>query len=693
MIFSIFSLYIAYREEIAKGVVVTKKFKTLRGKLTFSSVILLVAAIAVNLLISAALSYRGIQKNAERDLKSIGQTTQVAVADSLNLADKNIQLVASLSDIGGSNTSNGRWITAIESKKDLYGFKTLYVADSTGKIISSDDGYNGKDISSTEYYKAAQKGKTYLSSPMKDISGKLMILAASQVTNNQYQGVVVGEMDPQSFSGIVSSRIAVGDTGSAFILDKSGVMIANKRPELVEQRRSFIEAAKTDGAYSSAAAVFKKMTAGGTGVGIYTAGGVRQICYYQPLAGTDGWSLGVAAPLDEMMSEFYPILISMAAASAILLLLGILSAGKLAKSVSSPVRACSERLLLLAQGDFHSRVPAVGAADETGDLAKATAVLAGNLGEIVRDETHLLGAFAEGNFDVESECDKYGGDMKPLQASMETIVASLNGAFRRISGSAEQVAGSSGQVAGGAQLLAQGTAKQAGSAEALSASLQGLSADIQSNAENAANSSVKASRAKSELLEGSRQIDGLAEAMAKIQASSDRIGKIIKTVRDIAFQTNILALNAAVEAARAGEAGRGFSVVADEVRSLASKSEQASREVAGMIAEMAQAVQQGSEITGHTRRTMLSIVDDTKEIIASVDSISGASQKQSEEIQSIARNMEQISSVVQTNSATAEESAAASEQLSSQAEEMRRLMREFRLRGETAGPGRAEETA
>lgn len=664
---------------------VTKNFKTLRGKLTFSSVIILVATIAVNLLVSAVLSYNGIRKNTERDLKSIGQTAQVAVIDSMNLADKNIQLVASLSDIGGANAANGRWIAGVESKKEEYGFKTLYVADSTGRIVSSNSDFGGKNIASTEYFKTAQKGKTYLSAPMKDIAGNLMILAASRVTNNQYQGVVVGEMDPQFFSSIISSRITVGSTGSAFILDKNGVMIANKQSGLVEQRRSFIEAAKTDGTYASAAAVFKRMTAGGTGVSTYTYGGAEQICYYQPLAGTGGWSLGVAAPLGEMMSEFYPVLIGMSAASALLLLLGILLARKLANSVSFPIRACSERLLRLAQGDLHSKVPKVGAVDETGDLAKATAVLVNDLGEIIRDETHLLGAFAEGNFDVVSECDKYGGDMKPLQISMEKIIASLNGAFRRIADSAEQVAGGSGQVSGGAQLLAQGTTKQAGSAEALSKSLKDLSSAIRSNAENAVSSSMKANRAKSELLEGSRQIEGLTSAMKKIQNSSDQIGKIIKTVQDIAFQTNILALNAAVEAARAGEAGKGFSVVADEVRNLASKSEQASKEVAGMIAEMAQAVQQGSEITEHTRNTMLSIVDDTKEIISSVDLISGASQKQSAEIQGIARNMEQISSVIQTNSATAEESAAASEELSSQAGEMQELMREFRLRGEAAG--------
>ena len=676
---------------LKREVVVTKNFKTLKGKLIFSSVIILAVTIAVNLIISAGLSYSGIRKNTERDLKSIGLTAQVAVEDSMNLASKNIQLVASLSDIGSSNIPGNGWITNLEGKKATYGFDTLYVADYKGNIVSSNGDYNGKSIASTEYYKAAKGGKTYLSTPMKDVAGNFMILVASQVTNNQYHGVVVGEMDPQYYSKIISTRVAVGNTGSAFILDKNGVMIANKQPKLVAQKQNYIQAAKKDGAFSSAAAVFQKMIAKGSGVATYSLGGSEQICYYQPLTGTDGWSLGVAAPLGEMMAEFYPIVIGMAAASVILVLLGIFFARKLAQSVSTPIRACSERLLLLADGDLHSAVPKVDAVDETGDLAKATAVLVTDLEEIIRDETRLLGSIADGNLDVESGCTKYKSDLKPLQRSMEKITVSLNEAFRRIGESSEQVASGSGQVSGGAQLLAQGASKQAGSASELSMSLEKLSSDIRSNTEQAVDSRSKANRAKTELMAGSKQIEGLTEAMEKIKESSGKIAKIIKTVESIAFQTNILALNAAVEAAHAGAAGKGFSVVADEVRNLATKSEQASKEIAGMISEMAQAVEQGSDITDNTRQTMLSIVDDTKEIIASVDLISAASQKQSEEIRKISQNMDQITSVVQTNSSTAEESAAASEELSSQAEEMRQLVMEFRLRGDSHTPVTQEE--
>ena len=670
-----------------------KRFQTLKSKLVFTGVLILTITVVVNLGIGVWLSYRGMQKNVEKDLKSISQAAQVAIHNSVDLMKENIQSVSARGGTGGTTQSEEEWAKALDAEKKNYGYTALYAAGKDGTILSSDSDYHGKNIAGQEYFKQALGGTVYLSAPVEDAAGKLAVIAAAPVSNSSFSGVVIGELDAQTYSNIVSKGVVVGQTGNVFIIDKTGVMIANKRPQLVEQRQNFIEMAKTDRTYATSAAVYQKMAAGKTGIDTYAYETGTRICYYQPLTGTDGWSCGTVAPLAEMMSEERSIVLGMSIASIFFIALGVFLMIKLAESVSAPIRLCSGRLLLLAQGDFHSEVPKVDAVDETGDLAKATAVLANGLREIVGDESFLLTSLAEGNFDVASHSDQYGGDLQSIQTSIEKIVVSLNEVFRQIGRSADQVAGGSGQVSNGAQLLAQGTTEQAGSVETLSKSLQGLSENIRTNAENAAGSSAKADRAKSELLAGSREIDGLMEAMEKIQTSSDKIGKIIQTVQDIAFQTNILALNAAVEAARAGEAGKGFSVVADEVRNLASKSEKASGEIAEMIAEMVQAVQQGSEITDNTRKAMLSIVDDTKEIIASVGLISGATQEQAETIQDIERNMKQISSVVQTNSATAEESAAASEELSSQAEEMRKLMGQFRLREEEGSAAPREDSA
>ncbi|HCW80801.1 MAG TPA: methyl-accepting chemotaxis protein [Ruminococcaceae bacterium] len=658
-----------------------KKYKTLKKKLISNSVITLVIAMAVSLLVSATLSYRGMENNVKSDMKSIGQTAQVAVNNSKKLMEEKITLVASLDEIGKANSKNDTtWIGAVEGKKLSYGYDVLYVADERGNVISSDSNYKGKNIADTEYFKSAMDSSIYLSTPMKDIAGQLEVICCAPVTNSRFQGVVVGEMDPQTYSYIVSTHVVIGKTGDVFILDKKGTMIANKRPQLVSQQQNFIEMAKKDPSYATAAAVYKNMIAGKTNAETYDYENGKRICYYQPLSGTDGWSCGTAAPVSEMMYEFYPIIIGMVIATAALIVVGVLFASKFAKGVSSPIRACSQRLLLLAKGDLHSDVPKVDTADETGDLAKATATLTQRLHAIIQDETSMLASVEAKNFDIVSESYQYLGDFKPLQTSINNIIGFLNKAFSAIDQSAAQVAGGSGQVSDAAQMLSQGATEQASSVEELSKSVENLSGEIRSNAENAVNSNKKAKEAENELLKGSQQMEKLTCAMDSIQASTQKISKIIKTVQDIASQTNILALNAAVEAARAGEAGKGFSVVADEVRRLAGKSSQANKEIAELVSEMKEAVGNGGNITGATNKTIVSIVDMTKGIITSMDEISNASQKQSESISSVTQNMNQISSVIQTNSATAEESAAASEELSSQASEMQEFVQQFRLR-------------
>ena len=234
-------------------------------------------------------------------------------------------------------------------------------------------------------------------------------------------------------------------------------------------------------------------------------------------------------------------------------------------------------------------------------------------------------------------------------------------------------------MASGAQILSQCATEQASSIEQLAAAVQGVSREIGENARRTEEASSHGRTAGEHLNQSREKMRELVAAMAEIKETSAEIQGIIKTIDDIAFQTNILALNAAVEAARAGMAGKGFAVVADEVRSLAGKSAEASQSTQQMIQKSIHAVENGSNLAASTEQMLEETAQYANEIIETIGGIAGASAQQAKEITQITQGLDEISSVVQTNSATAEESAAASEELTGQATLLKDLTRRFRL--------------
>ena len=242
----------------------------------------------------------------------------------------------------------------------------------------------------------------------------------------------------------------------------------------------------------------------------------------------------------------------------------------------------------------------------------------------------------------------------------------------------QQLAAASGQVSSASQRLAEGASEQASSLEETSSSLEEIATVTKRNAENAHQAKESSHAARLAAESGLSDMENMITAMSEIHKSGDKIAKIIRTIDEIAFQTNILALNAAVEAARAGEAGLGFAVVADEVRNLARRSADAAKETAEIIEESIVKSRAGSEISRQVSEGLSGIVAKAREVDDIVAQISLASQEQSQGVSLINTSVNQLDTVTQSNAAAAEQSASASEELGSQAALLHEMVSELR---------------
>lgn len=310
--------------------------------------------------------------------------------------------------------------------------------------------------------------------------------------------------------------------------------------------------------------------------------------------------------------------------------------------------------------------------DEIGLLATSNSKIAVNMIKQAKETRAIANGDLTTDIIVNSDDDVLGKALSELVEKFHTLAASIVSAADQVDSGAKLVANSSTS-------LSQGSSRQAESIEKLTSTLKEITAQSIQNAQNAQAANGLTQTIKSDAEIGNTQMTNMLKAMDDISQSSDSIGKIIKVIEDIAFQTNILALNAAVEAARAGQSGRGFAVVAEEVKNLAGKSSEAAKETTELIENSIQKVKQGIKTAKETATSLKKISTGVVHVTSFISSIASASDTQATAVEQVNNEISNISQIAQNNAAVSEESAAASEELSGQAACLKESVGAFKL--------------
>lgn len=352
----------------------------------------------------------------------------------------------------------------------------------------------------------------------------------------------------------------------------------------------------------------------------------------------------------------------------------------ISNSIRKPVKEIEDAAQQLANGQLDGVCVSYTSRDELGKMSDSIRDLISYQKTIIEDISDILGDMSEGNFKVQSNVNEYYmGHYDRILVSMWGLRDKLSDTLWRISQSARQVANGSEQVSSGAQILAIGAEEQADSIEKLAIAVNEISEQVRVTKENADKARNHTDRAGAQVSESNQQMQEMISAMNIISERSDEIYKIVKTIQDIAFETNLLALNASVEAARVGELGTGFAVIAREIRSLADKTAMASKNTTALIKESVAAVKNGEKVAHTAADSLLQVIECTKQVIFMVDRIASATENQHKSISNITAEVSQVSDVVQNNASISEELAAASEELSTQTQMLDHMIGQFQL--------------
>ena len=523
------------------------------------------------------------------------------------------------------------------------------------------------------YKDAVNASGTVITDPYVDAqSGRLVITVAKKL---QRGGELIGVLAQDIF--IDQIQVIVGDlhideNGYAVLTDSKGTIIVYEAEEYLPT----VDNAGNEVNYnlSDVAVGYSHEAALGNVIELRNhAGNISE--YAEVEVGLTGWRLGYMLNSYEYKYDVAMTIVMLSVLTVLFSVVVIVLVTIMLRQAFKPLSTLALDARKASQGkldvifDYHGR-------DEIGDVCRTIESNNQAVKRYIEDISRRLEGIAHRQFDLESQVE-YLGDYEAIKESLDSISKSLDTVFTGIDGASASVSSGAGEVADGANELAESVTKQTALVSEILRDANNVADTISSNVSRT-DEARKAAHSTADMVHSSdTQMQQLMSAMAEISKSSEEIKNIIKTIEDIAFQTNILALNASIEAAKAGDAGKGFAVVADEVRNLAGKSAEASDQTAMYIERSAEAVSNGIQYADAVSQSMKQVVAKTDDIDKIITRISEDSHLQRTYMNDITEKISGVADFLSSSASNAQESAAASEELNSQAATLKEMIDRF----------------
>ncbi len=662
-----------------------KTRKSLNGRIlrhTTLNILILVAVCCVIMALSMqslanSILLDSLQPMARQSAKTVEANIRILAERMMMLAgDSRMNIV----DIGGNVTESGHdgeaaangWEAVLTEAAEIYEFYTIALYDLSGRLVQGIDGApESLDDGFFAMLKETDNLTTYNSTIFQDNLGITMGMPVKE--NGETAFYLVGVYKYDMLNDVLSS-INIGKNGMAYMVNQEGIVTGHPDQSKVQAQSTLLQ---LGGGNEEA---IKSVTTGETGSTEFDIDGQQMLVAFSPIHGTQ-WALVIQVPKSDYNNLINGAMIVAGICTLVVLFLSILVILRMARSISKPVKNVTNRMLCLSDGDLHTEVAHIRSGDELEIMTRTLADTVESVNRYISDIHQVLSGVADGNLQIEPQV-QYKGDFTLIRNSLVTILASMNktisgfrAAAARLAQMAEELSGQSGQ-------LHQASLEQNQATEVLVDEVTHVKEQLAGVIKSSDQTHTMTGEITRKVQEANTQMDSLSNAMSNISSNAQEITSIAKAIDNIAFQTNILALNASVEAARAGSAGRGFAIVAEEVKELAGKSAQEAQNAMDIVTNTRAVIQEGVELNASTAESLQAIYGVSTEISKISDQLVAAVQGQENALISMEERIATISSIADRNLQSAVGTSQSSELLAKEAEELQMQVKKFALKEE-----------